>query len=758
MPINVQKIQEGAFYDCIGLTSIDIPNSVITIEKNAFDGCSGLESISVASGNTVFDSRNQCNAIIETTTNNLVMGSKNTIIPNSVTSIGNNAFSRCYGLTSIDIPNSVTSIGNKAFSSCHGLTSIDIPNSVTSIGSEVFYGCRGLTSLSIGSSVTSIGDMSFFGCENLTSLYSYSQKPPTCGYDPFYLIPIETCILYVPTGSVEAYSTANGWKDFVNIQPFEISSITEAEWTILVGIHDELVELGWQQPWDMSLGITQTNILNGLTVVNKHVTRLNLSGCLLSGSLPKSILQLPYLEDLNLSNNNFTGEINTWLDENGQLPAQSKLKTINISHNHLTGNIGLFASQFPALQSLDASYNQLTEVGPLISPTITTLNIGGQTINQTFDLDITSASQDNLFLSLPSLLRYNHEAQAFNTCVNLLCTTSDINNYNINNSNNQWGAIFTLDHDNECGSIPTVSYNYAYHGTNGETLQAMLLDSDSQKTGSIFNITLHFAMGDANFNGGVDVTDLQAMINEIMLSHGLTPFNFTAADINGDEDINVLDVIREVNLLMNTPSKNVVRRIKQTVGRTSEAVVYIDNGRLFIHSDIPVAAFDIRVRHATLQALSSDLSDLGLTCTTKEEGDGIHLIAYSLSDGKLPVGDTQVASLGGTEGIVASAVLADEEANPISTLCNAMPTNIAITNRNQIDIQPKDGRFILYTDGRGGILSWHATTLDGRVIGQGETANEHIGSTSVNLQYHGMVIITLQTTQQQIIRKTIYIK
>ena len=130
---SVTSIDTFAFSSCSGLTSVTIPNSVTSIGTSAFNSCS-LTSIIVESGNTVYDSRGNCNAIIETSTNELIAGCMNTVIPNSVTSIGDHAFSGCSGLNSVTIPNSVTSIGIAAFSSCSGLNSVTIPNSVTSIG------------------------------------------------------------------------------------------------------------------------------------------------------------------------------------------------------------------------------------------------------------------------------------------------------------------------------------------------------------------------------------------------------------------------------------------------------------------------------------------------------------------------------------------------------------------------------------------------------------------------------------------------
>ena len=125
IPNSVTSIEDGAFADCDGLINVTIPSSVTSID-GSFRGCSGLESIIVDSENKVYDSRNNCNAIIETSTNTLILGCKNTIIPQSVTSIGDYAFFGCSGLTSITIPSSVISIGIQAFWFCNNLTSVII--------------------------------------------------------------------------------------------------------------------------------------------------------------------------------------------------------------------------------------------------------------------------------------------------------------------------------------------------------------------------------------------------------------------------------------------------------------------------------------------------------------------------------------------------------------------------------------------------------------------------------------------------------
>lgn len=215
IPNNVTTIGRSAFFNCSGLTSVTIPNSVTTIGDSAFEGCSGLTSltipdnvtsvgsaafhncsgltsieigsgadlgyscpfrncgsltsITVAAGNSKYDSRNNCNALIETSSNKLMLGSNNTIIPNSVTSIDNFAFYNCSGLTSVTIPEGVTSIGYEAFENCSGLTSLTIPEGVTTIGDYAFRNIS-LTSINIPKSVTLIETNPFEDCGSLSSI------------------------------------------------------------------------------------------------------------------------------------------------------------------------------------------------------------------------------------------------------------------------------------------------------------------------------------------------------------------------------------------------------------------------------------------------------------------------------------------------------------------------------------------------------------------------------------------------------------
>ena len=193
IPSNVTSIGESAFSGCTGLTSITLPNGLLSLETNSFRNCTGLtsftipssvtsigngilsscsslQSVAVESGNTVYDSRENCNAIIETAANTMIAGSTISTFPTSVTAIGNSAFSGCMGLTSMTIPSTVTKLGDNAFSGCSNLVSIVIPSTVTKLGDDAFSGCRSLASITIPSSVESIGSDAFSYCSSLTSI------------------------------------------------------------------------------------------------------------------------------------------------------------------------------------------------------------------------------------------------------------------------------------------------------------------------------------------------------------------------------------------------------------------------------------------------------------------------------------------------------------------------------------------------------------------------------------------------------------
>ena len=217
LPNSITSIGYSAFYGCSGLTELTLPNSVTSIGDSAFYVCRGLEKITVESGNSCYDSRDNCNSIIDKKTNTLIVGCKNSIIPNSVTSIGSGAFAYCSGLTELTLPNSITSIGEHAFFCCSGLTELTLPDSITSIGNVAFKGCSGLA--------------------KITSL---AEIPPVCGSGVFDGVNKTNCELIVPVISVIAYKQAEVWNEFSNISGFSGVEDTVADGNTIRAIGNQI--------------------------------------------------------------------------------------------------------------------------------------------------------------------------------------------------------------------------------------------------------------------------------------------------------------------------------------------------------------------------------------------------------------------------------------------------------------------------------------------------------------------------------------
>ena len=262
IPNSVTTIEESAFFTCYSFDGdFVIGNSVTTIGDYAFNSCDGLHGVlnipssvesigsiafrycnfsgmTVDPANPVFDSRDNCNAIIVTETNELIIGCVNTVIPNTVTAIGEDAFCGL-ALTSINIPNSVTRIGDGAYAFCFNATGdLTIPNSVETIGVGAFTQCTGLDgTLTIGESVKFIGDYAFRKCGGFTKAVSLATVPPELGNEPGW-----NCVVFeefgcqtltVPFGCAEAYQNSawydplglNGFYEFIEAEPTAVSEV-----------------------------------------------------------------------------------------------------------------------------------------------------------------------------------------------------------------------------------------------------------------------------------------------------------------------------------------------------------------------------------------------------------------------------------------------------------------------------------------------------------------------------------------------------
>ena len=196
----VTTIEQSAFNFCTSLKTVALPATLTTIGDNAFNGCSALESIVVAEANTTFDSRDNCNAIIKTSGDELVLGCKTTIIPASVAAIGRNAFKYC-PITDIEITEGVAAINDLAFNECGQLKTVTLPSTLTKIGYGAFQNCHSLTDIyAYPHANVATGDTVTLGSD----VWAFMDEPWTAA----------NCNLHVYPADYEYYSTADQWKEF----------------------------------------------------------------------------------------------------------------------------------------------------------------------------------------------------------------------------------------------------------------------------------------------------------------------------------------------------------------------------------------------------------------------------------------------------------------------------------------------------------------------------------------------------------------
>ena len=215
LPSSLSIIDDAAFRDCSRLGSVVIPSGVNTIGMSAFGGCKVLKSLDVAADNEKFESRG-CNAVIERESNTLVVGCLGTVIPESVTAIGQEAFINL-DIKELNIPSSVKTIGENAFNSCHQLTEVVLPEGLETLSNTAFHSCSGLTLIELPKSLKTLGGWAFQACVNLVNVVSNIEDPK--GFENYVFGEDDEvysrATLWVPKGMVDTYKKLEGWGRFL---------------------------------------------------------------------------------------------------------------------------------------------------------------------------------------------------------------------------------------------------------------------------------------------------------------------------------------------------------------------------------------------------------------------------------------------------------------------------------------------------------------------------------------------------------------
>lgn len=640
-PADKADIPAYTFYGCQNLQNPELPNTVTTINQYAFYNCNFTEFS----------------------------------FPTSLQTIGSYAFQYTYGLTEIELPISLRSIGNQAFYQSH-IRSIEIPDSVTTLGSGAFYNCDSLRTATLGKNMnyTSNSYFDYFqGCDNLQTLRIYAGTPPPIGsgYVSSYY---KKCVLEVPEGADSLYLATNIWKDFKEIRTFSPGDkLDSLDFAIMKVIYRQLDGDNWTKKWDLSSDDLYVGKWTGVTTKDGHITKINLASNNLHGELPDSIFMLPELTELYIGNNYIGGDIGTLFEEGFR---NEKLTIIYLQSNELEGDLYPFASKFPNLEKLSIGYNRLTAISrPISKEKMTSVGtniwfnfqfVDGKTYQPvvTEDHPATQVMLGQPFqIEWNTLQLYNHNNQDYSRSTNTLGWTYV-------NSNNDGMNSYSYD-------------NYFQKNSEGEYVPSNILFKFPKNTPiplyirwSYYNdyyvpttiVSLDWIDGDINADLSVDVTDLQKVIyyalNDNAPSNSM--YNFTSADGNSDNAIDVRDAVICVNHILDfdevqTPAG--VRALYNREYNIARNNVAIENGRVRMANSDEVAAIQLTIVDADADDITLSPTLSGFRMVKKQIGNSVRVVIYSIAGMTLPEGEYDLVSGVDNTCAISHAVLSDEETN-----------------------------------------------------------------------------------------------
>ncbi len=871
IPNSVTSIESEAFYNCTGLLSVAIPNSVTSIEWSAFSGCTKLNSFDVATDHTKFS---VIDGVLfdkaKTTILKFPIGSssKSYVIPNTVKTISNSAFSGCTGLTSVTIPNSVTDIESYAFSGCTKLTSFDvaadhtkfsvidgvlfnkakttilkfpiggssksfvIPNTVKTISNSAFSGCIGLTSVTIPNSVTAIESSAFGGCSELTITCS-ATTPPT---GTLSNMSIHNAIIIVPAGKVEAYTTA--WGSSANViysddteiivnstVPGKLATAIFTQWNIHPSLIKNLIVTGNINDQDIlyirdnmkacySINLEGTSLTslpadafkNRTLIFNlklpkslKTIGDNAFSGCssIQSIDMPAAITiggsafsNCTRLTDLNLP---AATTINSYAFSNCtgltsvSLPAAKSVGDFTFSGCSVLTSIslpaatainyyafldcsGLTSISLPAATTINScaflGCSGLTSISLPAATTINSYAFSGCTALSNISLPAATTIGGSAFCSY----RYNHDyyydyyagctalanislpaattigGSAFSGCTSLTAITLGAKLTSI--------GVSAFSGCNSVSSItsyplkPAVLGTDVFKGIDTKTCKLRILQEadfdayfSAAQWGSFLQvekIDLTGLLGDSNEDGTINIVDVVNIVNYI-LEKPVTKFNTLYSDMNKDGSINVIDVVQLVKMITSAPAAApALRSASLTTGYWNMA-----DGLFSALLPGGLRGFDITYT-GSLNALPA--LDGFVVCPYTKNGEQ-HLLGYSTGAALSTATLTQLFGVSNSGGITAMTFVNDN-GSPISMIQSTATGLASLTTPDKVVVE---NGIIHWSAGSAQVLSMQLYNANGSLVATSAT-----GELALPAQTKGIWMLRVKTTQGNFSRKFVF--
>ena len=733
-------IPEGMFAECDRLRQVELPTTLTSIGKQAFYGCDSLQTIYIPDGVTAIgdEAFDYCKKL------------KYARLPEGLQTIGSGCFAWNENLQYLNIPSTVTSIGNYALhttgtTSNTSFKSLGIMGTtMPTTGEHVFYYMQPALTLLVpegqGDSYQNSASWTPHGTDNRI-IKSYPAEKQTMTQDLIHL----SCLngeAYLSGGPEAVYvdwfegmgnyrvyytdsknnktatmpTTAGSYSislefeegpyykpaTFNDIATFNVQEIADEDFALLWDFYNTTYDPtgakntwaggggnGVAANWKLIKGVKESaHGIFGVKWNQGHVEEINFgTGTsiynLNANETPACLFALPKVKKIEIANGELYGNISEkveeWLAAGKTL--SPTLEYLDLQRNKLTGNISTLANALPALKTLDLHENRFSTVWPALSETLENINISNQTITDIVaTVDLRDMTEAGFFSTLPSIVFYDPDTRTYADNISIGVQ-----------SQTNWGS-FTVNYN--ASNDFTITGNCTWKGASGDIAKCSYTDSKNKTTN--FNANFFYDMGDVDFNGLLNISDLQQSINYLFKESysGYSRYNFTAGDLNADNAINVLDIVPHVDLLLGlTPNHSPMgegsnqsrwmtrSNLNTQKTQCAEASLYIKDGKLILNTSRPVAALDIiignegnegtkeRGNENSNLAFSSLLSSLSSVSQRQLTDGKLHLIIYSTSGKTLPVGISTIGTCS-NNATITNAMLVDEEAVELNAQLN----------------------------------------------------------------------------------------